>query len=201
MTKKSKPRSNSMPTWTQAEARSAARFLEKVARSIKPGTLHPLPKEIYEPLHRIVTYPAIDAVILDTQNRVLMANRNDKYFKGWELVGGYSHWYDGTPQKWLNRLTLRDIGARAKLIGFAGVRMWRPGRYDGRGKWVPGQHAHGNPISLVAIARLTSKPTKHLDHIGYFPLAKLPARIVPNHRNFIRTAARALKSGAIVPAL
>ena len=170
------------------DLKTAARLLKKVSLNIRPGVDHPIPAELYEPLHGVVTYPAIDAVIFDGNGRFLMMKRDDKYFTGWELVGGYSHRYDGHPKEWLNRLAERDIGARVKLKGFVGIHMWPPG-----------EHAHGVPISLVAVGYLAQKPTKNLERIRLF--RRLPKNVVPNHANFVKVARRALLTGRIIPAI
>ncbi len=168
------------------KAELLGRLLDEVAVIVRKKVEHPIPKEAFEPLHRVVPYPAIDIVIVDKRGRLLIVNRNDKYFKGWELVGGYGHWYEKTLSEWCNRLTMRDIGAHVKLLGFTGIH-----------KWKPGEHPHGAPISIVALCRLIGKPKKNLNRIRFFK--NIPRGMVPNHGNFVRVTIRAIKTRKIVP--
>lgn len=168
------------------KAKLLGNLLDEVAAIVRKKVEHPIPKEAFEPLHRVVPYPAIDIVILDKRGRLLMVYRDDKYFKGWELVGGYGHWYEKTLAEWCNRLTMRDIGAHVKLLGFTGIH-----------KWKPGEHAHGAPISIVALCKLAGRPKKNLECIKFFK--KAPKDMVPNHGNFVRATVRAIRTGKIIP--
>lgn len=171
---------------TPHKARLLGKLLDEVAKRVRQRVKYPIPEEAFEPLHRVVPYPAIDMVILDRKERMLMVKRDDKYFKGWELVGGYGHWYEKSLSEWCNRLSKRDIGARVKLLGFTGIHKWRPG-----------EHAHGAPISMVAVCRLRGKVTKNTEKVRFFE--RIPKGMVANHGSFARHVRKALKNKKIVP--
>ncbi len=172
---------------TPEEERELGRLLDKVAARVRRGVKFPIPEAAYEPLHRVVPYPAIDQVIVDDRGRVLMVLRDDKYFKGWELVGGYGHWPESLSD-WCNRLALRDVGATVELRGFTGIH-----------KWMPGEHAHGAPISMVSLSRLTSPPTRKDVEMAFFERA--PRDTVPNHARFVDITIEAMQTGEIIKPL
>lgn len=170
------------------EVRMARRHLARVIRKIQPGMKYVLPEEIFALIHLLTPQNAIDMVILDDKNRVLYVKRKDRWFSGFELVGGYGHMSDRTLAEWCNRLSMRDIGARVKLLGFVGIHRWRLG-----------EHAHGTPNSMVAVCKLVTKPTKNLEKIVF--RKTVPKNMVPNHGNFARVALRALKAGRVIPVI
>ena len=177
------------------EAEAAAEVLDRVGDMIRSGqSQHPIPEPLFEPLHRVVPFPAIDIVLVNDENKVLMVKRDDKYFAGWELVGGYGHWQESL-EEWCNRLSLRDVGVTVHLEGFIAIHKWQP-RREGA-EWVL-EHAHGAPISLVALCRLTSGPTRKDVVIEYFD--HVPEGMVPNHGRFVEVALEAMKTGRIIPA-
>lgn len=172
---------------TPDEAKELGRLLDKVAALERAGRKFPIPEPAFEPMHRVVPYPAIDMVTLDNKGRVLMVKRNDKYFRGWELVGGYGHWSESLGA-WCKRLARRDVGADVELVGFTGIH-----------KWMPGEHPHGAPISLVALARLASPVTKVDVEVDYF--TSVPDGMVPNHSGFMEVSLKALQTGKIIPSI
>lgn len=166
-------------------ARIVRRELAKIIKNDGPHARFPLPEWIFTLVHLLTIQPAIDIVLIDQRNRVLFVKRKDRWFAGFELVGGYGRTYFRSLAEWCDYLAMRDAGAHAKLLGFAGLHLWKMG-----------EHAHGVPLSIVAVCRLTSSPTKNLDKIRFFK--GVPKDMVPNHGKFVRVALRALKAGKLV---
>jgi hypothetical protein len=161
-------------------------YLAGVIRKFRMDLPYLIPEAIWTLIHLLTRQPAIDAVILDDQNRVLFMDRKDRWFKGYELVGGYGTPFLDTCAEWCNYLSRRDIGASVELLGFAGIHMWKLG-----------EHAHGVPISMVAVCRLTSAPTKNLKSIMFSRM--VPGKMVPNHGNFVAAALNAYHEGILMP--
>jgi hypothetical protein len=165
--------------------KTVRRALANIIRQDGPEVKYPLPEWIFTLVHLLTIQPAIDIVLVDRQNRVLFVKRDDRWFSGFELVGGYGRTYFHSLAEWCDYLIMRDVGAHARLLGFAGLHLWKMG-----------EHAHGIPLSIVAVCRLTSAPTKELDKIRFFK--GVPKHMVPNHRSFVWVALRALKKGTLV---
>lgn len=176
---------------TKDEARELGRLLRVVVEDARQGIPYPIPELIYESLHELVPYPAIDMVLLDDQDRVLWVWRDDKYFCGFELVGGYGHWQESFPE-WCERLARRDVGARVEFIGFTQNHKWKNCKHGG-------QHPHGAPISLVAVCRLAGPVTRDDVHVEFLDIDTLPDVAVPNHPRFVEVAREALETGKMIP--
>lgn len=166
-------------------AKVVRRELAGIIRKDGSHVKYPLPEWIFTLVHLLTIQPAIDIVLIDQRNRVLFVKRRDRWFAGFELVGGYGRTYFRSLAEWCDYLAMRDVGAHAELLGFAGLHLWEMG-----------EHAHGVPLSIVAVCRLTSSPTKNLDKIRFFK--GVPKDMVPNHGKFVQVALRALKAGKLV---
>ena len=168
------------------DALATRRYLADVIRKIDMGMKYVLPDEIFSLIHLLTRQVALDMVIVDKDDRILFIDRDDLWFCGFELVGGYAHMYERNCDEWCNRLALRDIGANVKLLGFTGVHLWQLG-----------EHAHGVPVSIIAVCRLLSMPTKNTEKIRF--CRGVPRRVVPNHGRFVRVTRHALRTGRLVP--
>jgi hypothetical protein len=168
------------------DALAARRYLADVIRKIEMGMEYVVPDEIFSLIHLLTKQVALDMVIVDKEDRILFVDRDDLWFCGFELVGGYAHMYERNCGEWCRRLAVREIGANVKLLGFSGVHLWQLG-----------EHAHGVPVSIIAVCRLLDKPTKNKDKIRFY--RGVPRRMVPNHGRFVRITMHALRTGRLVP--
>ncbi len=119
---------------------------------------------------------AVDGVILNGKNEVLLVLRDHNPFKGyWVLPGGHVKRWE-TVEDALRREMLEEVGCEVEIIRLIGV-FSDPNR-DPRGL-----------VSVAFLAKLKNQNIKlnnESKEYGWFPINKLPEKIGFDHREIIK---------------
>ena len=159
-----------MSVITKQEARDLARILKKIPRQ---GFW--IPQESFRALHGAVSMWAPELVITRREHReILLTIYRGPYFNNvWHIPGGYNVWNESFRQT-CDRLAKLELGVRITPRFIIEAYKWRRG-----------EHPYGRPLSLFTLCVPRGKITE-TNEAKFFPVNRLPSRIVPCQRRFIQ---------------
>jgi len=121
-------------------------------------------QESFEAVNKIIPWPAVEILIIhpDDPEKYFLSWREDPYWRGWHIPGGY----------------VRELGNASAIISARLITayLWK-------------DHPYGNPISLVYACTVDQLPHTN-DHARFF--SKIPSPMVPHHVDFIHAYLRSL---------
>lgn len=157
------------------ESRNLERLLQK---TIASGGWWPN-ERTFQLAHGIISAWAPELVItrrVRGRKEVLLTRYGGgaKKFRGWwHLPGGYDKWTLPDIAADCSAIAKRELGFDVAYRGILGAYKWRPN-----------EHPYGRPLSLY-VSCAPKKKIAETAVMRFFPVKRLPPRIVPCHRKFI----------------
>ncbi|HET9959980.1 MAG TPA: NUDIX hydrolase [Polyangiaceae bacterium] len=132
------------------------------ARGIRaPG----VPFGLWREIGQLVPQPAVEMIISNTGEDVLLTYRDDDYWSGWHIPGGFSGCGESLADT-CQRLGRHELGADVRLLSVIDSFAWP-------------DHPYGNALSLLCHCELADPPG-----VGRF-FAEPPTHMVRYHRDFM----------------
>lgn len=161
---------------TKKEARDLEKLLTRVIAS---GRWWPNEKT-FQLAHGITSAWAPELVITrvhKSKKEILLTKYGGgaKWFSGmWHIPGGYDSWKRSDIQADCTSIAKRELGIDVKYVKILDIY-----------KWKPGEHPYGRPLSLY-VECVPKKKIIETEAKKFFPVQKLPEKVVPCQKNFVK---------------
>jgi ADP-ribose pyrophosphatase YjhB (NUDIX family) len=126
--------------------------------------------DLFEAIIKVVPQPCVEAVVVNSINlprEIYLVWRNDQFYSGWHCPGTFIRFAEDFETA-LQRLLLREIKTEFRRFRPTDVQYSR-------------KDSRGHTVGTVWLVEPDSKPRNG----RWFPIAKLPRRILPHHREFL----------------
>jgi ADP-ribose pyrophosphatase YjhB (NUDIX family) len=144
-----------------------AQLIELAAAGLKAPHV---PLQVWRAIGQVVPHTAVEIIIMREQCEILLVHRDDEFWHGWHLPGGFLACGESIAQA-CDRIARRELG-----VGIQGVSM-----FDSFG-WP--DHPHGNVVSILCRCTPLEAPKA-----GDF-FAQAPRDLVRHHEEFFALAQR-----------
>lgn len=141
--------------------------LVKLLKELKKDDLLPpkMPFEVWTEIMTMVVAPAAEVLITRDGKDFLLTERNDKYWKGWHIPGGFM-----LPKEKLEdtceRLALKELGMEVEMKEVLMIETWK-------------NHPYANALSIVCLCHPKGEPK-----VGKF-FTKIPISTIKEHKKFL----------------
>ncbi len=137
-------------------------------------------QESFEAIHKIIPWAAVEILVInpDIPREFFLTRRNDQYWNGWHIPGGYVRTTHTSLIDACNSVATRELGNASAIISARLITayLWK-------------DHPYGNPISLVYACTVDQRPHTN-DHARFF--SEVPSPMVPHHVDFIHAYLQSL---------
>lgn len=142
--------------------------LTRLLKELKESGLSPpnTPFAIWTELATILPAPAVEVLVTRTGRDFLLTKRNDKYWQGWHIPGGFMLAKESVENACL-RIAKKELGIKVNFTSILMIYAWT-------------NHPFANALSLVCICRPDGNP---LD--GHY-FQEIPRNVIIPHRKFLK---------------
>lgn len=142
--------------------------LVKLLKELKKDDLLPpkMPFEIWTEIMTMVPAPAVEVLITKDGKDFLLTERNDKYWNGWHIPGGFLLAKEKIEDA-CERLAQKELGISVEMKKVLMIETWK-------------NHPYANALSIVCICEPKGEPG-----VGKF-FTKIPDDTINQHKVFLK---------------
>lgn len=142
--------------------------LVELLREIKSSDLLPpkMPFEVWREIVSLVPAPTVEVLISRNDKDFLLTERNDKYWQGWHIPGGYLLAKE-TIEDACNRLAKKELGMGVNFEKILFLYPWS-------------NHPYSNALSIVCLCH----PLGETEMGKYF--LEIPETTIEEHKDFLK---------------
>lgn len=138
-------------------------------------------QESFEAIHKVIPWSAVEILIVhpDDPGKYLLSWRDDSYWHGWHIPGGYVRVTHASLAHACASVARKELGDTFTITSTRLITafLWK-------------DHPYGNPISLVYACEVTRRPPVN-DQNKFF--SELPSPMVPHHADFVEAYLKTLR--------
>jgi len=149
---------------TKEEINSFVHLVEKIK---KENLYIPhLPLKLWYAVHSFLALPVVEVLMTRTGRDFLLVWRKDKYFKGWEIPGGYIGYKESLKEA-CQRVAKREVGLIPKFQKVLTAEVWL-------------DHPYSSGVSIVCLCKVKGEPKN-----GRF-FTEIPPDTLGHHPKFLK---------------
>jgi len=141
--------------------------LTELLKEIGEADLLPpkMPFEVWREIVSLVPAPAVEVLVSHDNKDFLLTERNDKYWQGWHIPGGYLLGKEKIEDA-CNRLAKKELGMEVNFEKVLFLHTWS-------------NHPYANALSIICLCR----PVGETKEGKYF--LEIPETTIDEHKDFL----------------